>query len=273
MNFADTARITEAALPLAGRVAIVTGSTSGIGLGIARSLAEYGAGLVINGFGRAEDIEQTVADLSALGVEVDYDPANLLLGESAAELVAATIERRGSADILVNNAGMQHVCPIEEFPIDRWDAIQALNLSAAFHTIRAAISAMREAGFGRIINVASAHGLVASPYKSAYVAAKHGILGLTKTVALEAARDGITCNAICPGYVWTPLVEQQIEDTAKARGIDRSRVIEDVLLAAQPSKRFATIEEVGALAAFLAGPMAGSITGASIPIDGGWTAQ
>ncbi len=184
-----------------------------------------------------------------------------------------TLGRRGRLDILVNNAGMQHVSPIEEFPVDRWDAIQALNLSAAFHTIRIALPRMRELGFGRVINVASAHGLVASPFKSAYVAAKHGILGLTKTVALETARGGITVNAICPGYVWTPLVEQQIEDTAKARGIDRSRVIEDVLLAAQPSKRFATIEEVGALAAFLAGPMAGSITGAAIPIDGGWTAQ
>jgi len=273
MNYAEPESLAAAALPLAGRVAVVTGSTSGIGLGIARALAEAGAGLVINGFGKAEDIERTVSDLSAFGVEVDYDPANLLLGESAAELVASAIERRGKVDILVNNAGMQHVSPIEEFPIDRWDAIQALNLSAAFHTIRAALPTMRETGFGRIINVASAHGLVASPFKSAYVAAKHGILGLTKTVALEAARGGITCNAICPGYVWTPLVEQQIEDTARARGIDRSRVIEDVLLAAQPSKRFATIEEVGALAAFLAGPMAGSITGAAIPIDGGWTAQ
>lgn len=273
MNYAETAALAQTTLPLAGRVAIVTGSTSGIGLGIARALAEAGAGIVLNGFGNAEDIEATVEDLCACGVEVDYDPANLLMGESAAELVHAAIERRGRVDILVNNAGMQHVSPIEDFPIDRWDAIQALNLSAAFHTIRAAIPAMKGERFGRIINVASAHGLVASPFKSAYVAAKHGILGLTKTVALEAAREGVTCNAICPGYVWTPLVEQQIEDTARARGIDRSRVIEDVLLAAQPSKRFATTEEIGALAAFLCGPMAGSITGAAIPVDGGWTAQ
>lgn len=264
---------TTSDLPLAGRVAIVTGSTSGIGLGIAQALAEAGAGLVINGFGKAEEIEQTRQDLELFGSRVEYDPANLLSAEDAEGLVLRTVERRGTVDILVNNAGMQFVSPIEDFPVERWDAIQALNLSAAFHTIRAALGPMKAAGFGRIINVASAHGLVASPYKSAYVAAKHGILGLTKTVALEAARSGVTCNSICPGYVWTPLVEQQIEDTAKARGIDRSRVIEDVLLAAQPSKRFATTEEIGALAAFLAGPMAGSITGAAIPVDGGWTAQ
>lgn len=273
MNIAIPDMLTAPGLPLAGQVAVITGSTSGIGLGIARALAEAGADLVINGFGRAEDIAATVAELAELGVEVEHDPANLLHPESATELVAATIERRGRIDILVNNAGMQHVSPVEDFPVDRWDAIQALNLTAAFHTIRAAVPAMRAAGSGRILNVASAHGLVASPYKSAYVAAKHGMLGLTKTVALETARDGITCNAICPGYVWTPLVERQIDDTARARGIDRARVIEDVLLAAQPSKRFATIEEIGALALFLAGPMARSITGAAIPVDGGWTAQ
>lgn len=258
----------------AGQVAVITGSTSGIGLGVARALAEGGATIVLNGLGRAEEIEATVAELEQFyEVDVAYDPANLLLGESAAELISGTIERHGRIDILVNNAGIQHVSPIEEFPLDRWDAIQALNLAAAFHTIRAAVPAMKAAGAGRIINVASAHGLVASPFKSAYVAAKHGVLGLTKTVALEVARHGITCNAICPGYVWTPLVEAQIEDTAKARGLDRTRVIEDVLLAAQPSKRFATVEEIGALAAFLAGPMAASINGAAIPVDGGWTAQ
>jgi 3-hydroxybutyrate dehydrogenase len=273
MNTLSLVSATQFDLPLTGRVAVVTGSTSGIGLGIARALAEAGADIVLNGLGNFEDIERVRAELAMLGGKVDYDPANLLLGESAAELVSGTIERHGRIDILVNNAGMQHVCPIEEFPIDRWDAIQTLNLSAAFHTIRAAMPAMREAGFGRILNVASAHGLVASPFKSAYVAAKHGLLGLTKTVALEAARAGITCNAICPGYVWTPLVEHQIEDTARARGIDRSQVIENVLLAAQPSKRFATVEELGALAAFLAGPLAGSITGTAIPVDGGWTAQ
>jgi 3-hydroxybutyrate dehydrogenase len=259
--------------PLAGQVAVVTGSTSGIGLGIARALAEAGAAIVLNGLGRADEIESTVAELSQYDVAVDYDPANLLLGESAAELVSATIERHGRIDILINNAGIQHVSPIEDFPLDKWDAIQALNLGAAFHTIRAAVPAMKAAGTGRIINLASAHGLVASPFKSAYVAAKHGVLGLTKTVALEVARQGITCNAICPGYVWTPLVEAQIEDTARARGLDRTSVIEDVLLAAQPSKRFATVEEIGALALFLAGPMAASINGAAIPVDGGWTAQ
>lgn len=273
MNYAHADLLTAPTPALEGQVAVVTGSTSGIGLGIARALAEAGANLVLNGFGRAEDIAATVAELTELGVAVEHDPANLLLPESATELIAATIERHGRIDILVNNAGMQHVCPIEDFPVERWDAIQALNLSAAFHTIRAAVPAMREARSGRIINVASAHALVASPYKSAYVAAKHGILGLTKTVALETARDGVTCNAICPGYVWTPLVEQQIDDTAKARGIDRAKVIEDVLLAAQPSKRLVTIEEIGALAAYLAGPMAQSITGAAIPVDGGWTAQ
>ena len=273
MNLVDTRSLASTDLPLAGKVAVVTGSTSGLGLGIARALADAGADLVVNGLGKMDDIERTVAELAELGGWVDYDPANLMIPEDAAALVTNTLERRGRLDILVNNAGMQHVSPIEDFPVDRWDAIQALNLSAAFHTIRTALPMMKERGFGRIVNVASAHGLVASPFKSAYVAAKHGIIGLTRTVALEAARGGITCNAICPGYVWTPLVEQQIEDTAKARGIDRSRVIEDVLLAAQPSKRFATIEEVGALAAFLAGPMAGSITGAAIPIDGGWTAQ
>lgn len=259
--------------PLAGQLAVVTGSTSGIGLGIARALAEAGANLVLNGFGKADEIEALVAELAELGGMVDFDPANLLLAQSASDLVSTAIDRHGRIDILVNNAGIQHVSPIEDFPVDRWEAIQALNLGAAFHTTRAALGAMKDAGFGRVINIASAHGLVASPFKSAYVAAKHGVLGLTKTVALEGARHGVTCNAICPGYVWTPLVEAQIEDTARARGLDRVRVIEDVLLAAQPSKRFATVEEIGALAVFLASPMAASINGAAIPVDGGWTAQ
>ena len=273
MNIVQPVCQTPECRPLAGQVAVITGSTSGIGLGIARALAEAGAAIVLNGLGRADEIEATLAELAQYDVAVDFDPANLLLGASAAELVSATIERHGRIDILVNNAGIQHVSPIEDFPLEKWDAIQALNLGAAFHTIRAAVPAMKAVGAGRIINVASAHGLVASPFKSAYVAAKHGVLGLTKTVALEVARQGITCNAICPGYVWTPLVEAQIEDTARTRGLDRTRVIEDVLLAAQPSKRFATVEEIGALALFLAGPMAASINGAAIPVDGGWTAQ
>jgi len=193
--------------------------------------------------------------------------------DACAALVTNTVELFGRVDILVNNAGIQHISPIEHFPVDKWNAILALNLSAAFHTIRTAMPAMKQAGFGRVINVASAHALVASPFKSAYVAAKHGVLGLTKTVALEVARSGITCNAICPGYVWTPLVEKQIDDTAKARGITRDEVINDVLLAAQPSKRFATVEEIGALAVFLSSPAAASITGTALSVDGGWTAQ
>ncbi len=259
--------------PLAGRVAIVTGSTSGIGLGIARALAEAGADIVINGLGDPTAIISTCAELEALGTKVVYNGANLLDAKGAAALVTETIAQFGNVDILVNNAGIQHVSPIESFPIEKWDAIIALNLSAAFHTIRAGFASMKERGFGRIINVASAHALVASPFKSAYVAAKHGVLGLTKTVALEGAQFGVTCNAICPGYVWTPLVENQIEDTAKARGIDREAVIRDVLLAAQPNKRFATVEELGALAVFLSGPSAAGITGTALPVDGGWTAQ
>lgn len=261
------------AKPLSGRVAVVTGSTSGIGLGIARALAEAGADLVINGLGDAQAIAATADELRTLGVEVTYDGANLLDPAGASGLIENVLARRGHIDILVNNAGIQHVSPIEDFPIAKWDAIIALNLSAAFHTIRTSFAAMKAAGFGRIINLASAHALVASPYKSAYVAAKHGVLGLTKTVALEGATFGITANAICPGYVWTPLVENQINDTAAARGIDREAVIRDVLLAAQPSKRFATVEEIGALTVFLAGPGGGSITGTALPIDGGWTAQ
>lgn len=273
MDYPITNMSASTAKPLSGRLAVVTGSTSGIGLGIARAFAEAGANIVINGLGAPGDIERLTKELSGLGVEVSFDPANLMLAESAAKLVANAIDRHGRIDVLVNNAGIQHVAPIEEFPIEKWDAIQSLNLAAAFHTIRAAMPDMKAAGFGRIINIASAHALVASPFKSAYVAAKHGVLGLTKTVALEAARDGVTCNAICPGYVWTPLVEAQIEDTARARGLDRAQVIEDVLLAAQPSKRFATVEELGALALFLAGPYGGSINGAAIAMDGGWTAQ
>lgn len=260
--------------PLAGRVAIVTGSTSGIGLGVARALAAAGADIVINGLGDAAQIETARRELAdAHGVRVDYDGANLLQPDGAVALVDNSLSRFGRVDILVNNAGIQHVSPIEDFPADKWDAILALNLSAAFHAIRTAFGPMKEAGWGRIINVASAHGLVASPFKSAYVAAKHGIVGLTKTVALEGARHGVTCNAICPGYVWTPLVENQIGDTANARGISREEVIENVLLAAQPSKKFASVDELGALAAFLCSEGGQSITGTALPVDGGWTAQ
>lgn len=264
---------TVAPKPLTGRVAVITGSTSGIGLGIAHALAEAGADLVINGLGDRDAIDATCAALSVHGGSVAYDGANLLDAAGAAGLIENSIAMLGQVDILVNNAGIQHVAPIEDFPVDKWNAIIALNLSAAFHTIRTAFAPMKASGYGRIINVASAHALVASPFKGAYVAAKHGVLGLTKTVALEGAQSGVTCNAICPGYVWTPLVENQIADTAKARGIDREAVIRDVLLAAQPTKRFATVEELGALAVFLCGPGAASITGTALPVDGGWTAQ
>ena len=259
---------------LAGRFALVTGSTSGIGLGIAEALAAAGAEVIVNGLGEASEIEETRLGLEKEhGVRVAYDGADLLDPGGALALVENAIATFGRLDILVNNAGIQHVSPIEDFPPARWDAIIALNLSAAFHTTRAAFGPMKNAGWGRIINVASAHGLVASPFKSAYVAAKHGVVGLTKTVALEGARHGVTCNAICPGYVWTPLVENQIEDTAKARGISREEVIENVLLAAQPTRRFATVEQLGALAVFLSSDGGQSITGVALPVDGGWVAQ
>ena len=261
--------------PLAGRVAVVTGSTSGIGLGIARALAQAGADVVINGLGEPSEIDRVVTELERdhPSSRVLYNGANLMKGDEAAGLVEQSIAGFGRVDILVNNAGIQHVSPIESFPPEKYEAIIALNLSAAWYTTRAAFAAMKQNGFGRIINVASAHGLVASPFKSAYVAAKHGVVGLTKTVALEGAEHNITCNAICPGYVWTPLVENQIDDTAKARGISREEVIRDVLLAAQPNKRFALVEELGALAVFLCGPGGQSITGTALPVDGGWTAH
>jgi 3-hydroxybutyrate dehydrogenase len=260
--------------PLAGRVAIVTGSTSGIGLGILEQMAAAGASVVMNGLGDAARIEGELKRLRAAhGVEAAYVPANLMEPAAGAELVAATETRFGKVDILVNNAGIQHVAPIESFPPEKWDAIIALNLSSAFHTIRASFAGMKARGWGRIINIASAHGLVASPFKAAYVAAKHGIVGLTKTVALEGAEFGITANAICPGYVWTPLVEQQIDGQAKSHGISREEVIKNVLLAQQPNKRFTETSEIGAMAVFLASEAGRSITGAALAIDGGWTAH
>jgi 3-hydroxybutyrate dehydrogenase len=265
----------DVARPLAGKVAVVTGSTSGIGLGIARALVQAGAHVVINGLGEQREIDFVCAEFDRIcpSSRVIYNGANLMKPDEATGLIDETLVQFGTADILVNNAGIQHVSPIETFPPEKYQAIIALNLSAAWYTTRAAVPAMKENGFGRIINVASAHGLVASPFKSAYVAAKHGVIGLTKTIALEGAEHNITCNAICPGYVWTPLVENQIDDTAKARGITRDAVIRDVLLAAQPNKRFAEVEELGALTVFLCGPGGRSITGTALPVDGGWTAH
>jgi len=256
------------------KTAVITGSTSGIGLGIARALAASGVNIVLNGIESAEDVQDIInAMQSDHGVEVIYSNANLMTAAGVNELMTSALETFGSIDILVNNAGIQFVSPVEDFPDDKWEAIIALNLSAAFYTCKAAIEPMKKRKWGRIVNIASAHALVASPYKSAYVAAKHGLLGFTKSIALEVAESGVTVNAICPGYVWTPLVERQIPDTAKARGMTEEEVKRDVLLAAQPNKRFATIEEIAALAVFLVSDNAASITGSALPVDGGWTAQ
>jgi 3-hydroxybutyrate dehydrogenase len=252
---------------LEGKVALVTGSTSGIGLAIATALAAEGAKLMINGFGDTAEIERICGELGAI-----HDGADMARPEQIEAMMKRCADELGEVDILVNNAGIQNVAPVEDFSPAMWDAIIAINLSSAFHTTRLAVPAMKRKAWGRIINTASAHSLVASPNKSAYVAAKHGIAGFTKTVALETARDGITVNCISPGYVWTPLVEQQIPDTMKTRGLSREQVMNDVLLAAQPTKRFVTPEEVAALALFLCREEAASITGANLSMDGGWTA-
>ncbi|QZA77711.1 3-hydroxybutyrate dehydrogenase [Deefgea tanakiae] len=261
-------------MSLQGKVALITGSTSGIGLGIAKALAQQGATLVLNGLGDPVEIEKIRADLAAeFGVDVYFIGADLTKTAAVEAMIREVESTCGQLDILVNNAGMQYVSPIEDFPPEKYDLIIALNLSAAFHAIRLAVPGMKARGWGRIINVASAHALVASPFKSAYVASKHAILGLTKTVALEVAEHGITANAICPGYVMTPLVQKQIPDTAKARGITEEEVIRDVLLYAQSTKKFVEVEELGALAAFLCSDGARSMTGIALPVDGGWTAH
>ncbi|KLE35708.1 3-hydroxybutyrate dehydrogenase [Aurantiacibacter luteus] len=249
---------------LQGKRALVTGSTSGIGLAVARALHAEGAAVVLNGFGDADEIAAMCEELDAV-----HSGADLTSAAGVEELMAAA----GEVDVLVNNAGIQHVAPVDDFPVDKWDKVIALNLSAAFHTCRLAVPHMKRAGWGRIVNVASAHSTTASPFKSAYVAAKHGIAGLTKAVALELAERNITANCISPGYVWTPLVEAQIPDTMASRGLTREQVINDVMLERQPTKKFAQPEDIGALAVFLCRDVAANITGANYEIDGGWTAQ
>lgn len=259
---------------LKGKNAVVTGSTSGIGLGIARALAAEGVNILLNGFGEPDAIEEIRKGLERdHGITANYCTADMSNGDETAAMIADAESKLGSVDILVNNAGIQYVAPIEEFPAEKWDRIIAINLSSAFHTTRAAIPGMKRRGFGRIVNIASAHGLVASPFKSAYVAAKHGVLGLTKAVALEVAELNITCNAICPGYVHTPLVEGQIGEQAKAHKMPREQVVRDIILAAQPNKRFVEVEELGALVLFLCGDHGRSFNGAALPIEGGWTAR
>jgi 3-hydroxybutyrate dehydrogenase len=258
----------------ARRTAIVTGSTSGIGLGIARAFANSGMNVVLNGFGDPAAIEALTASIAAEGgAQVHYEAADMSNPDEIAALVEAARIAFGAIDIVVNNAGIQTVAPIEDFPVDRYDMIMSVNMSSAWHLTRLTFAEMKARRWGRVINIASAHGLVASPFKSAYVMAKHAVIGLTKTVALEGAEHGVTCNAICPGYVLTPLVETQIPETAKARGISEAAVVRDVLLASQPTRQFVTVEQVGALALFLASDAAAQITGAALPIDGGWTAH
>lgn len=256
-------------MTLKGKTAVITGSNSGIGLGIARELAKAGANVVLNSF---TDRDEDHALAEEIGKEFDVTAHYIKADMSKGDECRALIEKSGSCDILVNNAGIQHVAGIDEFPAAKWDAIIAINLSSSFHTTAAALPVMRKAGWGRVINIASAHGLTASPYKSAYVAAKHGVVGLTKVTALETAEEPITCNAICPGYVLTPLVEAQIPDTMEKYGMDRDTVIREVLLERQPSKQFATVEELGGTCVFLASSAANQITGTTISVDGGWTA-
>ena len=260
-------------MSLKGKTAVVTGSTSGIGLGYARAFAKEGANVLINGFGTAADIEKERAAIEReFGVKAIYSPADMTKPAEIADMIATAEKTFGSVDVLVNNAGIQFVSPVEDFPVEKWDQIIAINLSSAFHGMRAAVPGMKKRKWGRIISTASAHSLVASPFKSAYVSAKHAIAGLTKTIALETATFGITVNCISPGYVWTPLVEKQIPDTMKARSLTKDQVINDVLLAAQPTKQFVTTEQVAAIAVFLCSDAAANITGANISVDGGWTA-
>ena len=262
----------SSAMSLKGKTAVVTGSTSGIGLGIALALARAGCNIVLNGLGSEADIERVTREVAACGTRVAFDPANMLRHNQIAEMIAKAERDFSSVDVLVNNAGIQHVAPVEAFPIEQWDAIIAINLSSAFHAARAAIPGMKKRRWGRIINICSAHSLRASPFKAAYVAAKHGLAGFTKVVALELAEHGVTCNAISPGFVWTPLVEKQIPDLARSESITPDEAKREIL-ARQPTQQFVTIEQVAALAAFLAGEAAASITGANYAIDGGWTAQ
>jgi 3-hydroxybutyrate dehydrogenase len=259
-------------MTLKGKTAVVTGSTSGIGLGIAHALAREGSNLVMNGLGGERENIKAINEIAAYGTRVLFDPANMLRHNQIADMIGKAEREFGGVDILVNNAGIQHVAPVEEFPIEQWDAIIAINLSSAFHSVRAAVPGMKRRKWGRIINICSAHSLRASPFKCAYVSAKHGLAGFTKTVALELAETGITCNAISPGFVWTPLVERQLPDLAKSENISLEEAKRQTL-ARQPNNRFVTVEEVAALAAFLASDAAASITGANYSIDGGWTAQ
>ncbi len=260
-------------MSLKGKAAVITGSTSGIGLAIATALAEAGANIVLNGLGAKAEIDDAVAQVAASGNRVAFDDANMLQPDQIAAMMAKAKADFDGVDILVNNAGIQHVAPVEDFPTEKWDAILAINLSSSFHTVRAVVPAMKTRGWGRLINVCSAHSLVASPYKSAYVAAKHGLAGFTKTIALELAEHGITSNAISPGFVWTPLVAGQVADLAKANNMSEEQVKTDVMLAGQPTKTFVTAEQIGALAVFLASDAAAPITGSNYSIDGGWTAR